>query len=226
MKERPRLLFLTISPLRAVLYRPTRRQLVVLLCTEPAHGTRYGCAYRKRRKDFSSYRTAAKPIYDWTAAICHKEHMLDDSPLSLLFFLFLGYFVRWWFFLWNSNPLPNFPHVSQLPQHRHIGLTELLPLLLLPEGGGTRSLISTRRCEHHVTDANGYKAVDGGRTKRQWHVYFIPIAIAFVVVVCTPWHFRAAAGPAFLKFRRYNKRHEEWRSQPRPPWLYIFAVMN
>lgn len=88
MKERPRLLFLTISPLRAVLYRPTRRQLVVLLCTEPAHGTRYGCAYRKRRKDFSSYRTAAKPIYDWTAAICHKEHMLDDSPLSLLFFFF------------------------------------------------------------------------------------------------------------------------------------------
>jgi hypothetical protein len=67
-------------------------------------------------------------------------------------------------------------------------LTELLPLLLLPEGGGTRSLISIRRCEHHVTDANGCKAVDGGRTKRQWHVYFIPIAIAFVVVVvlCTP----------------------------------------
>jgi hypothetical protein len=67
----------------------------------------------------------------------HKEHMLDDSPLSLLLFFFF------WVILSDDDsscetqiPAEFSTRLAVPATPSHIGLTELLPLLLLPERGG------------------------------------------------------------------------------------------
>lgn len=238
MKERPRLLFLTISPLRAVLYRPNRRQLAVLLCTEPADGTRYGCAYRKRRKDFFSsythttiYRTVAKPIYDWSAAICHKEHMLDDSPLSLLFFFsFSGLFCQMMILLVKLKSAAEFSTrlaAPATPSHR---LDWTAAAAAAAGGGGDQVAYfhssvwtSRNRCKwlqgggwrkNEATVARLFYSNCNCLRRRRFCVY----AVTF------PRGGRAE--PAFLNLGDTTKDTKNGVFQPRPPSLYIFAVMN